>query len=164
MEKAFRYTCACCGEEHEGAPGFAYDTPNYYREDRPNSELTSDFYTVDDEFFFIRTILDVPILEYDEPFSWGVWVSLSRDNFLRYRDIYDEPIQEGEYFGWFNNRLPYYPDTINIKTSVHLRSGGIRPWIEPEPTDHPLSRDYHNGISWEKAIEIAQIAMHGYDA
>jgi hypothetical protein len=43
---------------------------------------------------------------------------------------------------------------------VHPRSGGIRPWLELEQTDHPLSIDFHNGITIARAQEIAEYAMH----
>ncbi|MDH3228341.1 MAG: DUF2199 domain-containing protein [Alphaproteobacteria bacterium] len=169
MEPVFRFECACCGEVHEGAPGFAYDSPFYYAslpEDERSglASLNSDLCTINDENFFIRTVLEIQIQGINEPFTWGVWVSLSPGNYESYRERFDDPVQEGEYFGWFSNVLSYYPDTLNLKTAVHLRSGDQRPWLELEPTDHPLSVDYHNGISWEKAIEIAQIAMHGHDA
>lgn len=91
---------------------------------------------------------------------WGVWVSLSQKSFERYRDTYDQPVETDEYFGWFCNRLPFYPDTVSLKTLVHPRTGGIRPYLSLEPTDHPLSVDFINGISYQRAQEIAEHAMH----
>ena len=91
---------------------------------------------------------------------WGVWVSLSQNNFERYRETYDEPVETDEYFGWLCNRLPFYSDTLNLKTLVHPRSGGIRPYLNLEPTEHPLSIDFSNGISINRAQEIAEHAMH----
>jgi hypothetical protein len=38
---------------------------------------------------------------------------------------------------------------------AHFRSGGLRPQIELEPTDHPFAIDQRNGITLEKAWEIA---------
>ncbi|MCI4339810.1 MAG: DUF2199 domain-containing protein, partial [Thermoplasmata archaeon] len=35
--------------------------------------------------------------------------------------------------------LPLYPDTLLLKTHVHTRPIGQRPFVELEPTDHPLS-------------------------
>lgn len=164
MEKTFRYTCTCCGEMHQGAPSFAYNAPIHYREDAPNTELNTDFCIIDKEHFFVRTILEIPIHEYHEPFTWGVWGSLSRESFSHYMKIFEEPVREEEYFAWFSNLLPYYPDSLNLKTTVHTQPAGFRPWLELEPSDHPLSVDQRNGISWEKAIEIAQIAKHEHDA
>jgi hypothetical protein len=43
---------------------------------------------------------------------------------------------------------------------VRPRDGDSRPFIVLEETDHPLSIDYHNGISIAKAQEIAEAIMH----
>ena len=91
---------------------------------------------------------------------WGVWVSLSEKNFERYVETYDDPVEEDEYFGWFCNRLPYYPDTVNLRTVVRPRRNNVRPFLELQPTEHPLSIDFYNGLTIQRAQEIAEIAMH----
>jgi hypothetical protein len=47
-----------------------------------------------------------------------------------------------------------YPDTLNLKTMAHLRDNGIRPYIEVEPTEHPLAVDQHQGITLDRALEL----------
>jgi hypothetical protein len=42
---------------------------------------------------------------------------------------------------------------------VHLRSGGRRPAIELEPTDHPLAIEQREGISIARVEEIAAQLM-----
>ncbi len=162
MNKVFRFTCTSCGEAHEGAPSFAYDAPVYYGRDDPDAELNSDFCVIKDQHFFVRTVLEIPIHDYPEPFTWGVWVSLSRESFGHYMTIFEDEDRSAEYFGWFSNCLPYYPDTLNLKAAVHTRPAGLRPWLELEATDHPLAIDYRDGIAWDRAVEIARIAMHGH--
>jgi hypothetical protein len=41
---------------------------------------------------------------------------------------------------------------------VHTRAVGLVPWIELEPTDHPLAVDQRTGITWERIREIAELA------
>jgi hypothetical protein len=53
-----------------------------------------------------------------------------------------------------------YPDTENLKTLVHLRNDGIRPFIELEPTAHPLAIEQREGITVERLIEICEAMMH----
>lgn len=164
MKPPFRYTCSCCGEIHEGAPSFSFAAPFYWsqlsEEEKAQGELTPDLCAVG-EHRFIRVTLEIPIHGHAEAFLWGVWISVSQKNFERYVETFDEEIQEGKYFGWFNNRLPYYPETLNLKSVAVLRSHGQRPSLDLEPTDHPLSVDYREGIGWDRAIEIAEVAMHG---
>ncbi len=91
---------------------------------------------------------------------WGVWVSLSEDNFNRYVETYDSPETEDCHFGWFCNDLPYYENTFALKTHVHPRAGRDRPYIKLEDTSHPLSVDFHQGISIKRAQKIVQAFMH----
>ncbi len=165
MPKSFKFTCAICGDLHEGSPSFGYDSPHYYggvpeAERAARTTLTDDLCSIDDEDFFVRAILEIPIHGVEEPFLWGVWASLSETNFHCYADTFESAVQECSYFGWFSNRLPYYPDTLSLKTQVHLQSERDRPKIELEPTDHPLAVDFRDGISWDRAVEIAEVAMH----
>lgn len=121
--------------------------------------MGSDLCYIEDDRF-IRVCLEIPIIGVEQPFMWGVWVSLSQDNFERYRETYDAPVETDEYFGWFCNRLPFYPDTLNLKTLVRPRSGSVRPYLDLEPTEHHLTIDFGNGISISRAQEIAEHVMH----
>lgn len=56
---------------------------------------------------------------------------------------------------WHASRL-----STPMKTQIYPRAGNERPRIELEESDHPLSLDFHNGISIERAQKIAEIAMH----
>ena len=169
MATIFAFTCACCGERHEGSPSFGYDAPMYYDElsdaEKASARLTGDTCVIprDDGGVdhFVRVVLEIPIDGVVDPFLWGVWVSLSKANFERYTGAWNAHDESDAYFGWFSNRLPHYPDTTNLKTKVHPRNGGVRPWLELEPTDHPLSVDAREGLTIAQAQNIAEVAMHG---
>lgn len=111
--------------------------------------------------YFARVALELPIQGVEEPFLWGVWVSLSRESFERYTSTWGEHDESDSYFGWFSNRLPYYPDTINLKTNVRPRNGGLRPYLELAPSAHPLAIHYSEGLSIQEAQRIAEKVMHG---
>lgn len=74
---------------------------------------------------------------------------------------YDEPDTTDRYFGWFCNGLPWYPQTLGLKTSVRPRDGNQRPYIVLQESEHPLAIDFHEGISVQRAQEIAEAVMHG---
>ena len=107
--------------------------------------------------------MEVPVAEVQERFSWDVWVSLSQKNFARACELWQKPGREREppYFGWLNTALPCYPNTLNLKTMVHTREVGRRPWIELEPTDHPLAVEQREGITLARVQEIAELLLHG---
>jgi hypothetical protein len=137
------------------------DVPESEREAR--TFLTSDMCVIDDEHFFVRGCLEIPVHGSEEPFVWGVWVSLSEANFFRFQDLLDVELrsQHGPFFGWLSSPPRPYPDSLNLKTSVHLRDRGIRPQVVLEPTDHPLAVEQREGISQERIAEIYEMMIHG---
>jgi hypothetical protein len=155
-----RYKCSSCDKWHEGFPDLGYEQPQYAL-DVPEADretrvfLTSDRCVVDDEFFFVRCLLPFPVLGTDDEFSWGVWCSLSRANFMRYQDEREAVVAEGKpMFGYLSNSLPHYPATLNLTLSVKPRGDGLRPIAVLDETDHPLAVEQRDGISLEKLLEI----------
>lgn len=55
------------------------------------------------------------------------------------------------------------PFMWGVWTLVHPRKGGNRPYLELEPTEHPLSRDFHEGLTIARAQDIAEYAMHEFE-
>lgn len=169
MAAFFAFTCSCCGQRHEGSPSFGYKAPAYYdslsqEEKQSIAELGDDLCRIEHSggtYYFARVVLEIPIRGVSEPFLWGVWVSLSRESFEKYTSTWGCHDESDRYFGWFGNRLPYYPDTTSLKTHVRPRNGGLRPALELEPTEHPLAIHFHEGMTIEEAQQIAEAAMHG---
>ena len=169
------WTCSVCGARHERiALSWGFDEPIYWDwltdEERSAGHCGTDlcWYTDDDGDVarFVRGTIELPILDRTDPdedsFVIGVWVSLSEVNFNRYledpsagREQQDEP-----WFGWLSNRIPVYDDTLNLKTNVHLRGETLRPLIEVQRCDHPLSRDLHDGITLSRAHELGERWLH----
>jgi hypothetical protein len=146
-----------------GAPWPYYDVPAEEREKR--CSLGSDDCVIDEESFFVRGCLDIPVIGEQEPFSWGVWVSLSEDSFREFVRYFDKAKRShvGPFFGWLAAELPLYPSTLSLKTRAHFRDNGIRPYIEVEPTDHPLALEQRNGISVTRLAEIYAYLEHRPD-
>jgi hypothetical protein len=163
--KTFQFKCSTCGKTHEGSPSFSFEAPYCYLtltdEDKSKlAKLNEDFCTIENKDYFIRTVLEIPILGQTEPFTWGVWSSLSEKNFHEYVNLFKKNDITGSYFSWLSNQLPFYPDTLAIETTAHLQPNGLRPKLTVHSSNHPLSQDFQNGISWEKAVKIAEITMH----
>lgn len=126
--------------------------------------LSEDFCVLNAQHFFVRCVLELPILgSGGQSMGVGVWSTLSEKHFRRYVETFDSGEQDGlgPWFGWFSNRLTGYPDTLNLKCQVHPRAGRQRPWIELEPTEHPLSREQREGVTLDRVLEIH--ALNGHD-
>lgn len=163
----FAFTCPTCGEIHRGMPAFGADSPLSYYALSPDEQATrgrlgTDDCVLDDQLFFVRGSLEVPVHGESEPFSWGVWVSLSEASYRQWVDSFhlEERSHLGPFFGWLNTALNPYPDTVSLKTRVHLRDHGMRPYIELEPTDHPLAIEQREGISAERVAELYSRMVH----
>ncbi|HEX6162297.1 MAG TPA: DUF2199 domain-containing protein [Vicinamibacterales bacterium] len=160
------FVCRTCGERHDGIPDLSFDAPLYYHQlsaDEKSSiaTLTSDLCTIAGEDFFIRGRLEIPIVDDAHVFTWGAWVTLSKPNFERYARQFNSPPPDAPAnLGWFSNRLPGYPDTLNLKTRVHFDTGDLRPRFELEPTDHPLAVHQRNGISLAELQAIIEASLH----
>lgn len=128
-----------------------------------DSMLSSDQCVIEAQQFFVKGMIEIPVISSDRVFSWGVWVSLSRDNFARALNVWETPGRESEppYFGWLTTSLSIYlPNTLNLKTNLHTRKVGQRPFVELEPTDHPLAVEQRTGVTLDRVREIAESVLH----
>lgn len=154
------WRCPSCGQAHDDLPAAAVSAPRVWsdaseRERSEVFELTTDTCIWKGEHFFIRGCLELPFTDRAGAFQFGVWTSLSRDNFNTYLETYDDPEPRRDMppmFGWFSNSLPGYPETLNLKCSIRPRIGGLRPLIELEASDHPLSVQQRQGLHFGDAV------------
>jgi hypothetical protein len=167
----YGFTCPTCGQYHDVIPlNYGADTPDAWYDIDPSQRhqravCSSDQCIIDDQFFFVRGNIELPIIKSDQVFSWSVWVSLSERNFQRAVDLWEQDGREAErpYFGWLNTRLPGYPNTINLKTLMYTLPVGQRPHIVVEPTEHPLAIEQQQGITWERIYAITEMLLHDRD-
>jgi hypothetical protein len=152
------YVCASCGIGHR-------QVPLSWRMVRPDLEvpLEAFMFSRDGELCrvgtdcFILANIELPITGADQQFVWTCWVSLSQQSFERIHSLWERPDRESQEpaFGWLCSSLPTYdPSTLKLKTRVHIRSMGERPWVELECTNHPLAIEQREGISMERVAKI----------
>jgi hypothetical protein len=161
------WTCRCCGKQFEDLPlSYAPAAPDPWHA-LPDSErsargkIDSDLCVIAGEGFFVRGCVEIPIVDLGETFVWGAWVSVSRTSWERILDLWDSEIRRGEppIFGWLSNNLSVYPQTFGLNAHLHLRDSRQRPFIEIEPTDHPLAVEQRDGMSLRRVEEIATALM-----
>lgn len=167
----FEFLCSGCGQVHRGMPALDAAAPlSYYTvpqdEREARCQLDSDACVIDGMEYYVRGCLEVPVHGESQPFSWGVWVSLSEKSFRQWVESYESEKRShiGPFFGWLNAALKPYPDTVSLKTHVHLRDGFIRPFIELEPTDHPLAVEQREGISVDRVSQLYASVVHDIQA
>ncbi|MCC3155613.1 DUF2199 domain-containing protein [Hymenobacter sp. 15J16-1T3B] len=153
------YHCVCCGQVHDGLPAIVADKPDLYF-DIPEEEreqrvrLSADTCVIDDEHYFIRSVLAIPIRGQAETLDFGVWVSQKKEHFEQYL-AYPDSADIGPFFGWFSTHIGLFAPTLNLKSMAHFQGGKLRPRIELEPTRHPLAVAQRKGITLNYAWRIA---------
>lgn len=162
------FHCQRCGQFHEELP-MAYGAPApiyYYQVDETERSTRCELYqehcVIDDQFYFIRGCLEIPVIDSDQVFDWGVWCSLSRESYQMVFDSWNSEDRTAlqPLFGWLSTSIPFYEETVNLKSLVHIRSVGIRPFVELEPTNHPLAVEQRQGITLDRIREIAERMLH----
>lgn len=150
------FNCAVCGQHHSEIPlAFHANAPINWLLDEglerdQSSALTTDQCVIRGEEFYVRGLVQVPVRDDRRVFEWGVWVSLSQDNFIRMDEMWDVQGRESEppVFGWLSTDLPgYSPRTVNLRTMVHAREVGLRPLVVLQPDEHPLAIEQREGIT-----------------
>jgi hypothetical protein len=169
-----RWKCGSCEEWHTGpCLDFGYDEPYYWGTDHAKASrwtnliprgmkkpsktfLDLDYCSINDENFFVRGLIHLPIIGTAETFRWGGWGSLSRQNFeaLLKADGDPERVNIAPMFSWLSTKLPEYPDTLSLKMYAHIQEPGMRPHFRLEQSNHPLAKEYHYGITPERIREI----------
>jgi hypothetical protein len=169
MTDSIKYTCSCCGQEHEEWPALTYNSPTAYDllsdEDKKNiAELDSDFCVIrhpNQIDRFIRCTLTLKVVDHCEDLEYGLWVSLSEKSFQDYSDNFNNENHETKYFGWLSSDLPDYDFKESIPTNVLAQTGNQRPEIVPhQDYDHPFVRDYYNGITKEEAERRINVMLN----
>jgi hypothetical protein len=177
-----QWKCGTCDELHTGpALDFGFDQP-YYWSDELGAEakqpffarltkqtsptfLTPDYCSIRAESYFVRGVLRLPIIGSAENFVWGVWGSLSRENFEWMQSLDGDPqrMEIAPMFSWLSSSIAEYPETLSLKMYAHIDSLDGRPWFELERTDHPLSQEYYQGIRPAKVKEIMLARLSKFD-
>jgi hypothetical protein len=78
------FHCANCGKWHDGLPlDWAFNAPTYWdqipeaeREERGHG--TPDLCSIDNRDFFVRGLIEIPIVGFQEPSRWRAWSRLAR--------------------------------------------------------------------------------------
>ena len=163
------YTCATCGQTHEGIPlSFAADFPDMYanlsRDERDaRTVIGTDQCIIDQQWFFLRGCLEIPIIGRAEPFLWGVWASVREEAFDEIANCWETQGREnthGPFKGRLANSLSIYPLTDNLKLKIVLQPVATRPLFFVEESDHPLAKEQQEGITYSQAMEKAALLLH----
>jgi hypothetical protein len=136
----------------------------------PRNYLLQDFCVIDNRQFFIRTVLELPILgtsgqssSKNTSMAFSLWVSVSALHFDRYGDTFNLANQSelGTFPGKIANRLGSFPETIDLACTVFPQNGDKRPLLAIDDGDHALGQAQRHGVTLDHLLDF--YAACGFD-
>jgi hypothetical protein len=170
-----RWRCASCDAVHEGLLDLAAFAPDPWPGEElrePNSNLrldgnflSEDFCVMDGRYFFVRGVLEIPVHGFAEKFGFGCWSTLSRENFEKYVEGFDDGVfaDWGPWSGWLGNRLGDYIGTEPEAVWVYPQPHRQRPTFRIMDSGHPLAIDQEKGITPERLLAIFEQYGHAIE-
>ena len=124
--------------------------------------LSEDFCVIDGENFIVRAVLKFYVEGLNDEFGFGVWSSLSRDNFEKYLETFDDGIDEAgpEWSSWFCSNLSYFGKTVGEKAWVIPQPKRQRPLIYLMNEDSVIGRSHKRGLVASTLLEIFEYYGH----
>lgn len=127
--------------------------------------MTSDQCIVDNEYYFIKGRIELPVDMNPDSFYWTVWVLVKKDDFERMTELWNDEnrILEKPYVGKLDTQLEVYPQTLDLSVMVITQKVGDVPKIELTECDHPLYLEQENGISMGRVIAFAKAILYNHE-
>lgn len=148
--------CPCCNEDIDarqmdlafGLPDVIFALTDEQREVR--AKIHSDLCSIDDQRYFIRGVVYVPVTGLGSNFGWGVWAEVSKDTFFKYYSLYDKDgSEEPASAGVLANTPPGY-DACEQALEIRFGPSDKRPVFIPMQSDNEFYHEYAHGLPIEK--------------
>jgi hypothetical protein len=160
------FTCSVCGRFHDermldirmGLPDDIHALPEDEREERV--WLSEDFAVLDDERFFVRGLLELPIPELGDRFAYGAWVEVALQDFGKLMKRWTDPKQFTPVAVVLANELSPYRSTTWLRAELRPTTPDQLPAIELADGEHPLIQDQRRGITAARSDELAAVVLH----
>ena len=161
-----RQPCSVCGREHDGEGlELAFERPHEIAELSVEARarrclLKSEVSVLDDQRFFVRGVLSLPLAGKAIPYNLGVWAEVARAALERIDELWDDPKQEREppFDGTLANRVPLVANSLGLALVVRLSGPTTRPYFEITDESHELFAEQRRGISERRAHDYARQA------
>lgn len=146
-------------------PAFLFDAPGAWdpavHPQSARSVLGSDQCVIEEEQWFLRGLLSIPVADGEEDLVYGVWLSVTEGTFDRAVELWENPgrVRDPAYPGWLANDVPGYdPPTTGLLARLQNQPVGKRPLVQLHAIEHPLVIDAENGVTAERAAQLAGLA------
>jgi hypothetical protein len=160
------FVCSLCGQHHDerlldirlGLPHVIHALDPDERTRR--AWLADDFAVLDDERFFVRGLLALPIPGIDDRFAYGTWVEVSMPDFRELMRRWHDEEQFGPVECTVANELEPYRNTLDLRATLRATAPDELPAVELADAAHELVGAQQRGISVRRSDELAATVLH----
>lgn len=120
---------------------------------------TNDYYVCDDEYFYIRCILPLPVHDTGREYCIGVWAQVSPNSFNRIWELWDDVEQSNEppIPGLLANDVHLNTGVENSEIEVQLTGPTSRPIITVKDEGCSLYQEQQSGITIHRSSEYSDL-------
>jgi len=157
--------CPCCDKM---VP--AYDMELSYRlpdaiasmdtdEIKKKCQSSKDYVVCEDEYYYLRCILPLPVQDTGKDYSIGVWAQVSEKSFIRIWELWEDPDQVNElpFNGLLANSVHLNTHVEDIEIEVTLTGVKSRPSVKIKDAESSLYKEQQNGITVHRASEYTDL-------
>jgi len=160
------FTCSVCGQHHDERLldvrlGLPHDIHRLDQEERERRTwLADDFAVLDDERFFVRGLLELPIPELDSRFAYGTWCEVEMPDFQELMRRWHDEGQFAPVDCIVANELEPYRSTVGLRATLHATSPDKLPTVDLAAAPHELVHAQREGITAGRSDELAAAVLH----
>ena len=163
--------CACCGElapisELELSFRLPDDVFKLSKtEQGARCRLNSEYVVLNDNRFFIRALIPLPVHGRTESYHIGIWAEVSKKDFVRVLSLSAKPALASAppIPARLANQVPFHESTMGLSVTLQLTGPDTVPEVQVRPCNHTLYAEQCNGIDEGRVLEYAQpVLQHAH--
>lgn len=120
---------------------------------------SDDIYILDDERYFIRGLIPLPVHDSGTPYCIGTWAEVSLEAFTRIYELWESDSQASEpaFDGQLANSIPSIPGSFGVMLKINLTGPTTRPSFIVNDAGSQLAQQQSMGISRHRAYEYTRL-------
>lgn len=120
---------------------------------------TNDYVVCDDEYYYLRCTLSLPVHDTGRDYCLGVWAQISPNSFDRVRELWDEEEQANEHAmkGLLANSVHLNTGVEDTEITVQLTGPTSRPTVTIQDQSCSLYQEQQCGITIHRASEYSDL-------
>jgi len=122
-------------------------------------KYTNDYVICNDEYFYIRCTIPLPVHDLGKDYAIGAWAQVSENSFGRIWQLWDDPAQSNEVpiRGLLANNIHLNSNSENSEIEIQLTGPTTRPKITIKDPECSLYKEQQCGITIHRAAEYSDL-------